>query len=514
MANETSGGGKPLGAIARAFISLRSALYKPPPNTIDNVNPQAWPSALNPVQPTGPKGSQPLAFSFWQGINLEITPRADLPLTFAQLRDLATYPLARMCIENVKDILSTLPRKIQLKRNVGEELGDWKKRQASDKTIPVLTDFFEMPDGETPWSDWIRPILEDLLVIDAPCALVQRSLSGKVMGLRWSDGSQFLRLINDQGFTPQGDNPAYTQLWEGIPRLLLTTRQLVYRPSNIVARNSYASKIYGMSITEQLAQEIAIGQQRLNFVLAYYKDGIDGAVRHIVPAGVTPDKVIENEQAYNSVMMGNLAKRRGMKSIQGYHGVQDDKPDQFLETKEPVLADVFDDVHIKKVTFGYGVSSQRLTKMLNRAGAEAGQDAAEKEGIMPRLNWLRGFVNHIIQVQMGQPNYEMVFDTDDELDAVKQETVDTNYIKGGVKAIDEVRIDRGWVPFGIPETKVPIIITATGVQPLEGSFDRVDQQLANDTTTANKPTPASVVPHGPVGGAGKKALSAGANTRY
>jgi hypothetical protein len=175
---------------------------------------------------------------------------------------------------------------------------------------------------------------------------------------------------------------------------------------------------------------------------------------------------------------------------------------------------VFDDVHIKKVTFGYGVSSQRLTKMLNRAGAEAGQDAAEKEGIMPRLNWLRGFVNHIIQVQMGQPNYEMVFDTDDELDAVKQETVDTNYIKGGVKAIDEVRIDRGWVPFGIPETKVPIIITATGVQPLEGSFDRVDQQLANDTTTANKPTPASVVPHGPVGGAGKKALSAGANTRY
>jgi hypothetical protein len=511
MANSNSP--KPLGAMARAFSAIRGRLYNAPQATIDGVNPTNWPSALNPVLPTSPKGSQPHAFSFWNGLNLEITPRADLPLNFAALRDLATYPLARICIENIKDILCTLPWKIQLKREVGEAIGDWKKRQESDKTIPTLTQFFQYPDGETPWSDWLRPVIEDMLVIDAPCILVQRTLSGKVVGLRWTDGAQFLRLVTDQGFTPQDPSPAYTQLWEGIPYLLMTTRQLVYRPSNIVARNSYASKLYGFSQTEQLAQEIQIGQDRLNFVQAYYRDGIDGGLKQVVPAGITPDKVSENIQAFNNLMAGNLGQRRKMNIIQGYHPVDGDKEDQFVESKDPVLADVFDDLHIRKIAFGYGVSAQRLMKQMNRASAEAGQDASEKEGIMPRLKWLKGTMDLIIQVQMANPQYEMVWDTDDELDAVKQATVDMDYTKSGIKTIDEVRTDRGLVPFNLPETQKPIVITATGVQPLEGSFDRVQQQLANDTTQANKPTPAPVVQHGPTG-SGKKALSAGANAGY
>lgn len=506
-------GGKPLGNIARAYSAMRSALYKPPQNTIDGINPQGWPSALDPVQPTGPKGSQPLAFSYWQGINLEITPRADLPLTFADLRNLATYPLARICIENVKDILCTMPWKIQLKRNVGEPVADWKARQKTDKTIPTLTAFFQYPDGETPWADWLRPIIEDMLVIDAPCFLVQRTLSGKVVGLRWTDGTQFLRLITDQGFTPQGDKPAYTQLWEGIPRLLLTTRQMVYRPSNIVPRVSYASKLYGMSITEQMAQEIEVGQERLNFVTAYYKTGINGGMLQVIPAGVPPDKVSEGIQSFNAMMSGNLAQRRRLNMLQGYRNADDPKQDQFIETKEPVLADIFDDLHIRKICFGYGVSSQRLTKAMNRASAEAGQDSAEKEGIMPRLKWLKGTMDLTIQQQMGYPQYEMIFDTDDELDAVKQATVDTDQVKSGLRTIDEIRDDRGQIPFGLPETSQPIIITNMGVQPLEGSFDRVNQAAADATVVANKPTPAPVAAPA-VSAAGKKALNDWYNTRY
>jgi hypothetical protein len=503
MAAPNTGGAKPLGGLARAFAAMTGRLYQPPKNIIDGVNSQAWPSALQPVQPTAPAGSQPLGFSFWQGINQEITPRSDLPLTFSQLRDLATYPLARICIENVKDVLCTLPWKIQLKRNTGEPIADWKARQKTDKTIPTLTEFFNYPDGETPWADWLRPIIEDMLVIDAPSILVQRTVSGKVLGLRWTDGANILRLINDQGFTPQGDSPAFTQLWEGIPRLLLTTKQLVYRPSNIVARNSYASKLYGMAITEQLSQEILIGQERLNFVLAYYKDGISGGLLHVVPAGVLPDKISENVQAFNQLMSGNLGQRRRMNTVQGYHTTDDGKPDQIVETKEPVLADVFDDLHIRKIAFGYGVSAQRLMKQMNRASAEAGQDAAEKEGIMPRLKWVKGTMDMIIQVQMAQPQYEMVWDTDDELDALKQAQVDKIRSEAGLDTIDEIREDRGKVPFNIPETQKPIIVTATGVQPLEGSFDRVQQEADNATTVANKPVPKPV----PISAAGKKAIN-------
>lgn len=487
MAN--GAGGKPLGGIARAFAAMRGRLYQAPPVTIDGVNSQSWPSALQPVQPTGPKGSQPLSFSFWQGINQDITPRADSALTFADLRELASYPIARVCIENVKDVLLSMPWKIQLRRIAGEAIADWKGRQKQDKNIPILTEFFEYPDGETPWSDWGRPIIEDLLTIDAPSILVQRTLSGSVVKLRWTDGSQFLKLIDDQGNTPQGDNPAYTQLWEGIPRIFLTTSQLVYRPSNIVPRNSYASKLYGMSIVEQLATEIRIGQERLRFVLAFYTEGSVPGLVHVVPPGVTADKINDNMQWMNSELAGALAKRRQWRMVQGMNA---DRDDQIIQLKEPVLADAFDEVHIRKIAYGFGVSAQRLLKAMNRASADANQDASEKEGIMPRLKWLKGTMDLIIQRQMDFPQYEMVFDTNDELDAVKQATVDDLYVSKGQRTIDELRDERGLVPFGLPETSMPIIITATGVQPLEGSIDRTNQQLENDTAAANKPAPQPV----------------------
>ena len=502
---------KPLGGLARAFAAMRGNLYKPPQNTIDSVNPQAWPSPLNPVQPTGPKGSQPLAYSYWNGINMEITPRADSPLTFADLRGLATYPLARICIENVKDVLTSIPWKIQRKRVIGQPIQEWKEAQKNDKNIPMLTDFFSYPDGETPWADFWRPVIEDMLVVDAASVLVQRTLAGKVVKLRWSDGTQFLRLIDDQGYTPQAPNPAFTQLWEGIPRLLMTTRQLMYRPSNIVAGNSYSSKIYGQSITQQVAEEIQIGQARLNFVLTYYTQGITGGLIRVVPAGIMPDKISENMQWMNNLLSGNLGKRRQWNEIQGYHTADSGKDDQIIQTKEPVMADVFDDLHIRKIAFAYGVSAQRLMKAMNRASAEAGQDAAEKEGIMPRLQWFKGTVDCVIQRQMDMLDYEVVFDTDDELDAVKQSTVDKSNSGAGLRTIDEIREDRGLVPFGLPETSQPIIVTATGVQPLEGSFDRVQQAADDASTVANKPPP---TPAPVVSPAGKKAARDWYAARY
>jgi len=482
--------GKPLGGIARAFAAMRGRLYQPPDVTIAGVDPSNWPSSLQPVQPVGPKGSQPLGFSFWQGLNQEITPRPDSDVTFSDLRDLATYPLARLCIENVKDILCSMPWKIQMKRIPGEPIKAWKEKQKDDAVIPKLMEFFAYPDGETPWSDWLRPVLEDMLVIDAASILVQRTMSGQVVKLRWTDGAQFLKLVNDQGYTPDVDSPAYTQLWEGIPRLFLTTRQLVYRPSNIVARNTISSKLYGQSITEQLKTEILIGQERLRFVLAYYTEGSVPGLVHVIKPGVTPDKINEAMQWMNSELSGDLAKRRQWRVVQGY---AEDRDDQIIQLKEPVLSDAFDDLHIRKIAFGYGTSVQRLLKAMNRASAESSQDSAEKEGIMPRLKWLKGTMDLIIQRQMDQPNYEMVFDTDDELDAVKQAEVDKIRVSTGLDTIDGIRDDRGQIPFGLPETTQPIIITATGALPLEGSIDRTNQAADDASAVANKPTPSPVV---------------------
>src|ERR1035438_3638863 len=222
-----------LSGVARMFAAMRGKLYSAPQVKIEGVDPANWPSALQPVQPVGPAGSKPLKWSFWQGVNQNITPRPDAALTFENLRNLATYPLARICIENVKDQLLCLPWTIQLRKQPGETLNQRHARAKGDKNIENLTSFWEFPDGEVPWSDWGRPLIEDLLVVDAPSILLQRTLTGKVVKCRVIDGTDILRLIDDQGYTPQPPSPAYTQLWYGVPRVMLTTDQLVYHPSNI-----------------------------------------------------------------------------------------------------------------------------------------------------------------------------------------------------------------------------------------------------------------------------------------
>ena len=484
---------RPLSGIARMFSAMQGRLYSAPPVTIANVNEQSWPSPLQPVQPVAPKGSQPLAFSFFQGLNLNITPRPDAPLTFADLRQLAQYPLARICIENVKDQLCSLPWSIQLRERPGESLKDRRKKQETDTNIPKLTDFFRYPDGETPWGDWLRPLLEDLLVIDAPSILIQRTLSGQVVKLRIPDGSQFLRLIDDQGFTPQGDSPAYTQLWDGIPRILLTTKQLVYRPSNIAPRNTLASQLYGFSPTEQLATEIRIGQERLRFVLAYYTEGSVPGMVHVVPNGVPPDSITEAMNALNSDLAGNLAKKRQWRMVPGFRSLDDQREEQIIQIKEPILADSFDDLHIHKIAFGYGTSPQRLLKSLNRSTAGSSQDASEKEDLYPRVQWLKGVMDLVIQFQMQQTAYEMVFDLDTELDPVKQADVDKIYVSTGIMTINEVRDDRGEEPRPEPEANQLMVITTTGALPLAGSTDRTNASADADVKQKLLPKPAPVV---------------------
>src|SRR6185369_4646993 len=157
--------------------------------------------------------------------------------------------------------------------------------------------------------------------------------------------------IDDNGFTPVPPSPAYAQLWWGIPLVDLTTDQLIYRPRNIVPRNTQSSQLYGMSPTEQLAPEIQIGMQRLEFVKAYYTEGSVPGVVHVVPKGTPPDKITEAMQWMNSDLAGNLAARRQWRMVQGFQ--DEGKEDQILFTKEPLLADLYDEMHMRKIAFGY-----------------------------------------------------------------------------------------------------------------------------------------------------------------
>lgn len=441
--------------------SLYSSAYGTEPALIRDIPADAWPNPLQPIPPFGPEGSEPLTWNFWEGQNLNYTPRSDAAFTADELRALSMYPLARMCIDNVKDIVCGTEWQISLKPLPGETNSDRAKRAKGDENIVNLTRFFEYPDGRTDWATWSRMLVENMLTIDAGSVLVERSKRGKVSGLEViRDGGSVTCYIDERGRTPDPPSVAYSLNWWGLPRTEHSTDELVYGVRNIVPRNTISSFLYGLSPCESIAEEIKIGIQRLNFVLAYYSSGSVPDAIQIVPPGTPPDKVKEAYQANNAALSGQLSQRRKWTLLQGFQ--TDGKADQILFPKEPLLSDPFDEMHIRKVCYAFGDAPQRLMRQMNRSSSESSQTAAEEEGIAPWVKWLSNLINRIIAFHMKMPEYQISFKMVRESDVIKLMQADVGYVKNGGYTWNERRDLHGDDPRPEPEANELGIITANG----------------------------------------------------
>ena len=514
-----------LGALAAGMTQLanraQASLYGTPNSGSNGVGEIAWPDPLKPVSPIGPPNAQPLVINPLQmGQNLIYTPRPDAEYSALDLQKLSTYPLARLCIENVKDQICAMKWKIQAKLKPGENEKERDKRQQGDKTINALSAMLDRPNLDMEWPDFARWLLEDMLTIDAGSVLMRYNMTGtkqavnvtidgktqkaiswtykdnpksKIIELRALPGDTITRYVDENGFTPQAPDVAYAQIWEGFPRVSLTTDQLIYAPRNIVRRGTLSSTMYGYSPTEQIAEEIKVGQERLNFVLSYYTKGSVPGMVQMVPSGTPPEKIIEAMQWQGSELAGNLAKRRQWRMMQSF-SKEGKATDEIYEFKEPVLADSFDDLHIRKVCYSYGQSPQRLLKMIRTEG-QSSNESAELEGLMPFLSWLRSLVNRIIQQKMGLTGYEIVWDMAREMDAEKQANAIKTAVGSAQITPNEGREMRGLPPDASPESDQLGIITATGWVPLSGSADRVQQaheasiKQPKLVASGGKPTP-------------------------
>ncbi len=465
-----------LGPISRYLTEVQNQTYTPSDQqTIEGVDPKNWPSALQPIRPMGVKGSQPLVWPVNYGLNLQFTPRGDSRWSAGDLRKIAQYPLASICIENIINYTKRTPWAIQPKSIPGETERQKAKRGLGDENLVGLSRFFEYPDGENDWSKWVQPILNDELTLDAPSILVNRSRTGRVTGLEWTDGASITRLITDRGRTPTSPSPAYYQVWNGMPRVYLTQDQLVYRPANICPRpDSIASYYYGKSVTETVAQELVIGAKRLDSVLAYYERGSVPGLVHFVPAGVDETTVIESMKALNSRLAGNLERRRQWQMIQGFKRAEEGA-EQILQLADPMLSDAFDEQHLRRVCMAYGVSPQRMVRALNRAASESMQEASEEEGSGVWLDWLGDLINYIIQRVMGFSEYEFVLQPRKELDPQRSAVTHQVQVANAQRTINEVREEEGKDPYPFEIANKPGFMVGAQFIPL----DQMEQNLAN-----------------------------------
>src|SRR5260370_12370976 len=78
-------------------------------------------------------------------------------------------------------------------------------------------DFWRQPDGERPFATWLRELLEDLLVLDAPALELRRNRGGEIIGLDVVDGATIKVLFAETGRRPRPPAPAFEQGLHGSP---------------------------------------------------------------------------------------------------------------------------------------------------------------------------------------------------------------------------------------------------------------------------------------------------------
>jgi hypothetical protein len=136
---------------------------------------QSGDAVFSPGYPPAPP--EPELLRMWDfpvGVNTIYTPRAYEPVSFAELRALAdSHDITRLAIETRKDQLERLDWTIR-PRVTRRPDAEAQSRAAE------LARFWRRPDGERPFATWLRELLEDLLVLDAPALEVRRNRAGGV----------------------------------------------------------------------------------------------------------------------------------------------------------------------------------------------------------------------------------------------------------------------------------------------------------------------------------------------
>lgn len=401
-----------------------------------------WFGPGKPLTPVAPPELQGRQFDFQTTTNTVAQPKTTEGATYGLLQTLADhYDLLRLVIETRKDQLC------KLEWNIGPREG-----KKVDQRCKDITAFFQSPDKEHTWATWLRMILEDLLVYDAPCIFPRLARDGSLYALEPVSGPTIKRLIDEYGRTPVPPLPAYQQFLKGLPALDYTREQLIFAP-----RNPRNNKLYGFSPVEQIVVTVNIALRRQAHQLQYYTDGSTPDLILAVPADWSPSQVAEFEKYWNSTLEGNTAARRKTKFV--YNGMD------AINTKEAALMDKYDEWLARIVCFCFGISSQPFVAQVNRATAETAANQEKEDGIGPYMDWIRTLVDMILARFFGAPDLCFNWKEEDETSQETKVKILDMQLRAGVINRDEYREALGRDP--VEDGDVYMIYTGTGATPIE-----------------------------------------------
>jgi hypothetical protein len=380
----------------------------------------------NPIGPLFPAEARGRLWDYPVGWNLATGPRQYESLSFFELRALAdSWDKVRIVIDTRKDQMARLTWAIKPAPLAN---GD-PAAPDDDPGIQQVTDFLKRPDKVRTWKTWLRTLMEDLFVLDAPTLLPRKTKGGDLYALEIMDGGTISRVIDDWGRTPLPPVPAYKQVLKGVPATYYTSDELIYRP-----RNQRSHKAYGYSPVEQIVSTITIGLSRDMSTIQYWTEGNTPEGLVSVPKEWTKDQIAAYQNYWDAILAGNTGQRRHTKFVPGDM--------KFQPIKEPEHWQKFDEWLMRVVCFAFSISPTPFVSQVNRATAQSAHDAALEEGLAPLQEFVKDIIDDDVIARFWPDKagkLEFVWDDDREIDPAVQEAVLTGFAKSGVYTINEVR---------------------------------------------------------------------------
>lgn len=423
---------------------------------VSGVTPTSWFGPSQPLAPQAQKETEGRQLDYPVGYNLRLQPREGEAVSFGQLRALADgYDLMRLVIETRKDQVESFEweivptdKKVSVKGNI--------ELQAK---IDAVTEFLQNPNREHNWSQWLRQVVEEILVIDAVCIYPRETMGGDMYGFELVDGATIKRVIDDGGRTPMPPSVAYQQILKGIPAGDYSSDQLIY-----IMRNPRVSRLYGFSPVEQVITTVNIAIRRQMSQLAFYTEGNVPEAIAQTPETWTLAQVKDFQLWWDSIMEGNQSQKRKMRFVPSLKDI--------VFPKDAVLKDEMDEWLARIVCFAFSISPTALIKQVNRASGEQMSDTAKEEGLLPLLRFLQAFITMLIQKHLGLPELRFAWKLVNKVDPQAQAEIHGTYIDKQVLTADEVREDLGKEKMSAEERE------AAFPKPVAPQFDEFGNPIA------------------------------------
>lgn len=432
-----------------------------------------WFGPGQPMTPQAPPSVKGRAFDYPSHVNMFTRQRATAVFGYDVLRAFADgYDLLRLIIETRKDAMERLRWVIQPRDNK-EKLSTQKRNKIKD-----ITAFFLKPDKEHNWNTWLRMLLEDLFVIDAPTLHRRRLRNGKLYSLDQIDGATIRRVLDASGRTPEDPNDtAYQQILKGMPAVNYRNTDLYFRP-----RNLRIHKVYGYSPVEQIMMTINIALRRQVWQLQFFTEGNMPSALIGVPEEWTPDQIRIFQEWFDNLLAGNTAERSKAKFVPSAVGKT------YIPTQETELFGKAEEWLARVTCFAFSISPQPFLQMMNRATADTAQQEAAATGLAPIQNWVKALIDDCLAEEFGSPDLEFAWRGDDELDPVRRQAITESNVKIGLMTVNEGRLDMGREPYDNTIFDEPMFMTSNGLAPMI-----VDGQL-NSLQGGDPKSPAGVDP--------------------